>query len=51
MNDKGMIDSSSVNLLKPEIKSQFKLIKDQKSNRMNDVLINGVLPVTLCSNI
>ena len=55
MNDKGMIApylaSSLVNLLKPENKSQFKLIKDQSSFRMNDVLINGGIPVSLYSNM
>ena len=55
MNDKGMIApylaSSLVNLIKPENKSQFKLIKDQNSLRMNDFLINGGIPVSLCSNM
>ena len=55
MNDKGMIApylaSSLVNLFKPQNKSQFTLIKDQNSIRMNDFLINGGLPVSLFSNI
>ena len=55
MNDKGMIApylaSSLVNLFKPENKSQFKLIKDQNSIRMNNFLINAGIPVNLYSNI
>ena len=43
--------SSLVNLFKPESKSQFKLIKDQISIRMKVCLINGVIPVTLYSNM
>ena len=54
MNDKGMIApylaSSLVNLSKPENKSQFRIIKDQNSIRMNDSLINGGIPITLYSN-
>ena len=46
INDKGMIApylaSSLVILLKPEYKSQFKIIKDHSSNETNDFLINGV---------
>ena len=55
MNDKGMIApclaSSLVNFFKPENKSQFKLIKGQKSIRMNDSLINGGIAVSFCSNM
>ena len=55
MNDKGMIApylaSSLVNLFKPENKSQFKLIKDQSSIRINDFLINGGIPISLYSNM
>ena len=40
-----------VNLFKPENKSQFILIKDPYSTKMNDFLINEFLPVTLYSNI
>ena len=43
--------SSLVNLLKIENKSQFKLIKDHNSIRMNDFLMNGGMPVTLYSNV
>ena len=38
-------------LFKTENKSQFKLRKDQNSIRMNDFLINGGTPVSLCSNM
>ena len=55
MNDKGMIApylaSSLVNLFKPENKSQFRLRKDHNSNKMNDFLIHGSIPVTLISKM
>ena len=55
MNDKGLISpylaSSSINLFKPEIKSQFRLKKDLNSTKMNDFLINEGIPVTLFSNM
>ena len=55
MNDKVMIApylaSSLVNLLKPENKSQLKLIKDQNSLRMNNFLITTSIPITLFSKI
>ena len=43
--------SSLVNFYKPENKSQFRLIKDLHSSKMNDFIINGGIPVTLFSNI
>ena len=43
--------SSLVNLFKPENKSQFKLTKDLSSTKMNDFLIHGNTPITLCSKI
>ena len=53
MNEKGLIApysaSSLVNLFKPENKSQFRLIKDLNSTKMNDFLINDGIPVTLYS--
>ena len=55
MNDKIMIASylasSLVNSFKPENNSQFKLIKDQNSFRMNDFLIKGGIPNTLYSKL
>ena len=41
--------SSLVNLFEPESKSQFSLIKDLNSIKVNDFLINGGIPVTLFS--
>ena len=43
--------SSLVNLFKPENKSQYKLIKDQNSIRVNDFSINGGIPITKFSNM
>ena len=43
--------SSLVNLFKPENKSHFRLLKDKKSLKMNDFLINARVPVTLYSKI
>ena len=55
MVDKGFIApylaSSLVIFLKPENKSQFRLKKDIISTKMNDVLINEGVPVTLVSNM
>ena len=55
MNEKGMmapyLASSLVNLFKPGNKSQFNLIKDLNSTKMNDLLIHGIIPVTLYSNM
>ena len=49
MNDEDMIAAylatSSVNLFKPENKSQFRLKKDLNSNKMNDFLIHGNIPL------
>ena len=43
--------SSLVNLFETENKSQFKLLKDPNSIRMNDLLIHGNIPATLYSNM
>ena len=55
MNDEGMIApylaSSLVNLFKPGNKSQFRLMKDLNSTKMNDCLMNDGIPVTLYSNM
>ena len=55
MNDKCIITpylaSFLVNLIKPENKSQFKLLKDQISIRVNDFSINTCIPVTLYRNM
>ena len=55
MNEKGLIApylaSSLVNLFKLENKSQNKLRKDHNSNKMNNFLVHGSIPVTLFSNM
>ena len=55
MNDKGMIaphlTSSLVNLFKPENKNRFRLLEDLNSTKMNNLLINTSVPVTLYSNM
>ena len=55
LNDKGMIApylaSSLVNFSKPEKTSQFGVLKDLKSTRMNDFWIDTRVPVTLCRNL
>ena len=43
--------SSLVNLFKSENRSQFIIMKDLNSTKMNDFLINGGIPVTLFSNM
>ena len=39
--------SSLVNLFKPENKSQFRLLKDLNSTKMNDFSLHAEIPVTL----
>ena len=55
MKDIGIIApylaSSSLKFSKPGNKSQFKLLRDQNSIRMNDFLIKTVIPVTLFSKM
>ena len=43
--------SSSINLFKPENRSQFRLIKALNSTKMNDFLINTSVPVNLYSKM
>ena len=45
------LDSSLVNLYKPENKSQLKLLIDPNSIRMNSFLINTIKPVSFYSNM
>ena len=35
----------------PGTTSQFKIVKDTNSNRVNDLLINKIKPVSLCNNL
>ena len=55
MDDKGLIapylTSSLVEVFKKDNKSQFRLRKDHNSNKMNDFLIHGTIPVTIFSNM
>ena len=55
MNDRGILATYLMSPLSkitnPENTSQFKLVKDQKSNRVNDLKINKTIPITLYGNI
>ena len=55
MNDRDKLAtylmSPLTKITNPEISSQFKLVKDDNSNRVNDLLIHNTIPITLCINI
>ena len=55
MNDRGIFASYLRSLLSkitsPENTSQFKLVKDSSSNRVNDLLIHNSIPLTLHKNL
>ena len=55
MNDRGILATYLMSPLSkitnPENSSQFKLVKDSSSNRVNDLKINKTIPITLHSNI
>ena len=55
MNDRGILATYLMSPLSiftnPENTPQFKLVKDSNSNRVNDLLINKTIPITLCGNI
>ena len=55
MNDRGILASYLMSLLSkitnPENTSQFKLVKDPSSNRVNDLKIHNSIPITLYGNI
>ena len=51
MNDKGLIDSSLIELIKSDNKGQFRLTKDPNSTKPNDFLIIEKIPVTIFSNM
>ena len=51
MNDKGLIDSSLIEVIKSDNKGQFRLTKDPNSTKPNDFLINEKVPVTIFSNM
>ena len=55
MNDRGILAtylmSSLSKITNPENTSQFKLIKDHNSNRVNDLLMKNKIPITLYGNM
>ena len=55
INDRGILDTYLMSLLSkvtnPENTSQFKLVKDFISNRVNDLKINKTIPITLYNNL
>ena len=55
LNDRGILVSYLLSPLskitKPEPTSQYKLVKDLDSNRVNDLFINKAIPVTLYDNL
>ena len=51
MNDKGLIDSSLIEVIKSGNKGQFRLSEDLNSTKPNDFLINEKVPVTIFSNM
>ena len=55
MNDRGILESYLMFPLSiitnPENTTQFKLVKDSNSNRVNDLKINNSIPITLYNNI
>ena len=55
MNDRGILAtylmSPLYRITNPENTSQFKLVKDSSSNRVNDLKINKTIPITLYGNM
>ena len=55
MNDRGILAlclmSPLSKITNPENASQFRLVKDSSSNRVNDLLIHNTIPITLYNNI
>ena len=55
MNDRGILASYLMSLLSkvttPENSTQFKLVKDSSSNRVNDLKTNKTIPITLYKNM
>ena len=54
MNDRGILASYLISpvykITNPENSTQFKLVKDSNSNRVNDLKINKTIPITLYNN-
>ena len=55
MNDRGILATYLMyplsRITNPENSSQFKLVKDSSSNRVNDLKINKTIPITLYGNM
>ena len=55
MNDRGIIVpyllSPLAKITNPENTTQYKLVKDSSSNRVNDLLIHNTIPITLHDNL
>ena len=55
MNDRGILATylmfSLSKITNPENTTQFKLVKDANSNRVNDLNINNSIPITLYNNM
>ena len=55
MNDRGIITSYLISplakIFNPENSTQFKLVKDSGSNRVNDLLIHNSIPITSYNNL
>ena len=55
MNDRGIfaiyLMSPLSKITNPENTSQFKLVKDSSSNRVNDLLIHNTIPITSHNNL
>ena len=55
MNDRGIITSYLISplakIFNPENSTQFKLVKDSGSSRVNDLLIHNSIPITLYNNL
>ena len=55
MNDRGILATYLMSPLSkitnPELSSQFKLVKDSNSNKVNDLKINKTIPITLHDNL
>ena len=55
MNDRGILATYLMSPLSkitnPQNTSQFKLVKDHNSNRVNDLLMKNKIPITLYNNI
>ena len=55
MNDRGILATYLMSLLSritnPDNASQFRLVKDSSSNRVNDLKINKTIPITLYGNL